>query len=82
LILTTLIDPSFESDEPTSKASQTLAWFIEGFCASETSSVNLEPTLRERLKEESDLTGILNVLIAVTKGNGRNQRYYNLLPRH
>ncbi|KAI0283416.1 armadillo-type protein [Russula aff. rugulosa BPL654] len=31
--------------------------------------INLEPTLRERLKEESDLTGILNVLIAVTKSN-------------
>jgi hypothetical protein len=31
--------------------------------------INLESVLRERLKESSNLTGILNRLIVVSKGN-------------
>jgi hypothetical protein len=68
-ILTTLIDPSFESDEPHTKASPDPGMVHRGVVCIRNLFINLEPTLRERLKEESDLTGILNVLIAVTKGN-------------
>lgn len=68
-ILTTLIDPSFESDEPHTKASPDPGMLHRGVVCIRNFFINLEPTLRERLKEESDLTGILNVLIAVTKGN-------------
>ncbi|KAF8506964.1 ARM repeat-containing protein [Russula emetica] len=68
-ILTTLIDPSFGSDEPHIKASPDPGMVHRGVVCIRNLFINLEPTLRERLKEESDLTGILNVLIAVTKGN-------------
>lgn len=68
-ILTTIIDPSFGSDEPHVKASPDPGMVHRGVVCIRNLFINLEPTLRERLKEESDLTGILNVLIAVTKGN-------------
>jgi hypothetical protein len=68
-ILTTLIDPSFGFDEPHVKASPDPGMVHRGVVCIRNLFINLEPTLRERLKEESDLTGILNVLIAVTKGN-------------
>jgi hypothetical protein len=68
-ILTTLIDPSFGSDEPHIKASPDPGMVHRGVVCIRNLFINLEPTLRERLKEESDLTGIINVLIAVTKGN-------------
>lgn len=68
-ILTTLIDPSFGSDEPNIKASPDPGAVHRGVVCIRNLFINVEPTLRERLKEESDLTGILNVLIAVTRGN-------------
>jgi myosin-1 len=67
-ILTTIIDPSFGSDEPHVKASPDPGMVHRGVVCIRNLFINLEPTQRERLKE-SDLTGILNVLIAVTKGN-------------
>ena len=70
-ILTTTIDPSFGSDgsEPHVKASPDPGMVHRGVVCIRNLFINLEPTLRETLKESSDLTGILNVLIAVTKGN-------------
>jgi len=68
-ILTTRIDPSFGSDEPHINASPDPGMVHRGVVCIRNLFINLEPTLRERLKEESDLTGILNVLIAVTEGN-------------
>ncbi len=67
-ILTTLIDPSFGSDEPHIKASPEPGMVYRGVVCIRNLLLNLEPTLQEKLKE-SDLTGILNGLIAVTKGN-------------
>jgi hypothetical protein len=68
-ILTTIIDPSFGSDEPHGKASPDPGMVHRGVVCIRNLFINLEPTLRERMKEESDLTDILNVLIGVTKGN-------------
>lgn len=68
-ILSSVIDPSFGSDEPHIKASPDPGMVHRGVVCIRNLFINLEPTLRERLKEESDLTGILNVLIAVTKSN-------------
>jgi myosin-binding protein len=67
-ILTTLIDPSFGSDEPHIKASPEPGIVYRGVVCIRNLLFNLEPTLQEKMKE-SDLTGILNGLIAVTKGN-------------
>ena len=68
-ILITLIDPSFGSDEPHINASPDPGMVHRGVVCIRNLFINLEPTLRERLKEVSDLTDILNALIAVTKGN-------------
>lgn len=68
-ILTTIIDPSFGSDEPHVKASPEPGMVHRGVVCIRNLLVNLEPALRERLKEESDLASIPNVLIAVTTDN-------------
>jgi len=71
-IFTTLIDPSFGSDETHTKGSPDPGMVHRGAVCIRNLLINLEPTLRDRLKEESDLTGILNGLMAITKGNAGN----------
>jgi hypothetical protein len=66
-ILTALIDPSFGSDEPHVRASPDPGMVHRGVVCIRNLLINLEPTSRERLKEETDLTGILNGLIAVMR---------------
>ncbi|KAF8481321.1 ARM repeat-containing protein [Russula ochroleuca] len=68
-ILTTLIDPLFGSDEPHTRASPDPGMIHRGVVCIRNLLVNLEPTHRERLKEETDLTSILNLLIAVMGDN-------------
>jgi Myosin-binding striated muscle assembly central len=68
-IFTTLIDPLFGSDEPHTRPSRDPGMVHRGVVCIRNLLINLEPTHRERLKEETDLTSILNVLIAVMKDN-------------
>jgi myosin-1 len=71
-ILTTLIDPSFGSDEPHIRASPDPGMAHRGVVCIRNLFINLEPTSRERLKEETDLTSILNGLITVTRDKAGN----------
>ena len=66
-ILTTLIDPLFGSDEPHNRTSPDPGMVHRGVVCIRNLFINLEPTLRKKLKEEIDLTGIVNGLTAVTR---------------
>ena len=68
-ILTTLIDPSFGSDEPHIRTSADPGMVHRGVVCIRNLLINLEPTLRAKLKEEADLTGILHGLIVITREN-------------
>ncbi len=71
-ILTTLINPLPGSDEPRIRTNPDPGLVHRGVVCIRNFFINLEPTLRKRLKEETELTDIINGLIAVMKGNTEN----------
>ncbi|KAI0004191.1 ARM repeat-containing protein [Russula compacta] len=68
-ILTTFVVPLSGSDEPHVRTPPNPGMVHRGVVCIRNFFINLEPTLRKRLKEETELTDITNGLIAVMKAN-------------
>jgi len=68
-ILTTLINPLPVSDELDVRTTPDLGQVHRGVVCIRNFFINLDPTLRKRLKEEVELTDMINGLITTMKGN-------------
>jgi len=68
-IFATLIDPLSGSDEPHVNTPPDPGMTHRGVVCIRNLLINLEPSLRKRLKEETELTDLMNGLIATMKGN-------------
>jgi hypothetical protein len=68
-IFASLINPS-RSDEPHIRSGPDTGLVHRGAVCIRNFFINLEPTLRKQLKEETDLTDVTNGLIAAMKDNG------------
>jgi hypothetical protein len=71
-ILTTLINPSSGTDEPHSGTPPDPGMVHRGVVCIRNFLVNLDPTLRKTLKEETQVTDIVDGLITVMKANTEN----------
>src|SRR6266702_557581 len=71
-IFKTLIDPSSPGPESDARAPPDPGMLHRGVVCIRNFLVNLDPTLRNKLKEETELTNITNGLVTVMKGNVEN----------
>ncbi|KAI0304742.1 ARM repeat-containing protein [Russula brevipes] len=71
-ILTTLINPLSGADEPHSGSPSDPGTVHRGVVCIRNFLTNLDPTLRKALKEETQVTDIVNGLITVMKANTEN----------
>jgi hypothetical protein len=71
-IFKTLIDPSSPEPESDARAPPDPGMLHRGVVCIRNFLINLDPTLRNRLKEDTELTIITNGLVTVMKGNVKN----------